>query len=57
MKRLIIIELPEHEDREFGDILDSFGGSKTLHGYLIHLAVKDAADAVLAVLPNLQKGD
>jgi hypothetical protein len=50
--RLIIVELGADDEREFADILRAFG-TDSLRGCTVHVAIKEAADAVLAALPHL----
>jgi hypothetical protein len=52
MKRLVIVELGMDDEREFGDILHAFG-TDNLRGCKVHVAIREAADAVLAALPHL----
>jgi hypothetical protein len=51
MRRVIIVELHPTDDREFPDILRAMG-TDSLRGCTIHVAVEDAADRVLAALPE-----
>jgi hypothetical protein len=51
VKRLIIIEIAANDSRDFAEILNG----DDLRGQTIHLAIGDAAEAVLAALPHLHK--
>jgi len=54
MRRTIILELNPDDEREFFEIVQALG-IDGLRGCTIHLAINDAAEAVLAAMPHLGK--